>query len=308
MSKAVRRITWVVATALLLPAASAGAQDFTTFSKDFTFKRVKVGAAGGKRIHVQIDPAEQARTIALNPAVPALPAKPVSLSPDELESISGIRGLSKKGAGGKARGASYGWYWDLIPPELSESRSGRMETAVAALGNGPGGKSVTAPRLSSMQSIADKHGAEILKATVGTGVSPALVLAVIGIESAGKSRAVSSAGATGLMQLMPATAERFGVTDRTDPSQNIRGGVAYLDWLLDHFGRDPVMALAAYNAGENAVKKHGGVPPYAETRDYVPKVLAAWSVAKGLCLTPPQLVSDGCVFRRGVQTAARITN
>ena len=78
--------------------------------------------------------------------------------------------------------------------------------------------------------------------------------------------------------------------------QNIKGGVAYLDWLMKEFDRDPVMVLAAYNAGENAVKKNSGVPPYAETRAYVPKVLAAWTVARGLCLTPPELVTDGCVF------------
>lgn len=148
-----------------------------------------------------------------------------------------------------------------------------------------------------MQQIAERYGLDILKATLGTRVSPALVLAVIGIESGGRVNAVSSAGAQGLMQLIPATARRFGVTDSLDPAQNIRGGVAYLDWLMGEFGGDPLMVLAAYNAGEGAVRANGGVPPYAETRDYVPKVLAAWQVAQGLCLTPPELVSDPCVFR-----------
>ena len=87
--------------------------------------------------------------------------------------------------------------------------------------------------------------------------------------SGGRTNAISSAGASGLMQLMPATAERFGVTDRADPKQNIKGGVAYLDWLLKEFKGDAVLALAGYNAGENAVKKHEGVPPYAETQNYV---------------------------------------
>jgi soluble lytic murein transglycosylase-like protein len=99
------------------------------------------------------------------------------------------------------------------------------------------------------------------------------------------------------MQLIPATAERFGVSDSTDPVQNIKGGVAYLDWLLEEFDNDPLMVLAAYNAGEGAVRENQGVPPYAETRDYVPKVLAAWQVAQGLCLSPPELVTDPCVFR-----------
>jgi len=89
------------------------------------------------------------------------------------------------------------------------------------------------------------------------------------------------------------------VTDSMDPAQNIKGGVAYLDWLLKEFNGDPMLALAGYNAGENAVKKHGGVPPYSETRDYVPKVLAAYAVARALCKTPPMLISDGCVFNLG---------
>src|SRR5690606_27796962 len=135
---------------------------------------------------------------------------------------------------------------------------------------GPEGTSVRGPRLQHMQEVADTYGKDILRATLDTNVSPALVLAVIGIESAGRSDAVSSAGAVGLMQLIPATAERFGVSDSTDPVQNIKGGVAYLDWLMKEFDNDPVMVLAAYNAGEGAVRSNGGVPPYAETRDYVP--------------------------------------
>ena len=106
-----------------------------------------------------------------------------------------------------------------------------------------------------------------------------LVLAVMAVESAGRADAVSRAGAAGLMQLMPATAARFGVSDRLAPAESIRGGVAYLDWLMGRFGGDPILALAAYNAGEGAVDDNGGVPPYSETRAYVPKVLAAWTVA-----------------------------
>jgi soluble lytic murein transglycosylase-like protein len=100
------------------------------------------------------------------------------------------------------------------------------------------------------------------------------------------------------MQLIPATAERFGVKDSTDPVQNIKGGVAYLSWLMKEFDGDPILALAGYNAGEGAVRKHNGVPPYAETRAYIPKILAAWRVARTMCLTEPELVSDGCVFRK----------
>lgn len=155
---------------------------------------------------------------------------------------------------------------------------------------------VPAPRLQHMQDIAKLHGVDILRSTIGTKVSPALALAVISVESSGRTDAVSSAGAQGLMQLMPATASRFGVTDSTVPQQNISGGIKYLDWLMGEFKSDPILVLAGYNAGEGSVRKHDGVPPFPETRDYVPKVLAAFQVAKGLCKTPPELISDGCVF------------
>jgi soluble lytic murein transglycosylase-like protein len=148
-----------------------------------------------------------------------------------------------------------------------------------------------------MQDIASRYGRALLIETVGTNVSPALALAVISVESSGRADAMSKAGAQGLMQLMPATAKRFGVEDASDPQQNIRGGVAFLNFLYDKFDGDPILMLAGYNAGENSIGEHDGVPAFVETRDYVPKVLAAFQIATGLCLTPPQLISDGCVFR-----------
>lgn len=218
--------------------------------------------------------------------------------------IGGPVALPKASAPSKRSGSSkahYEWYWSKVSPAIADSVPGRLPKAVAALTGGPAGASVKTPRLQAMQAIAERHGVELLKATIGTRVSPAFALAVIGVESAGRSDAVSHKGATGLMQLMPATAARFGVTDSRQPAQNIRGGVAYLNWLMGEFDGDPILVLAAYNAGENAVRKHKGVPPFAETRDYVPKVLAAWTVARNLCATPPQLVSDGCVFDIGAR-------
>lgn len=106
------------------------------------------------------------------------------------------------------------------------------------------------------------------------GLDDALLHAVISVESRYNHKAVSRAGAAGLMQLMPLTAKRYGVTDSFDPEQNINGGARYLNDLLKLFKGDMSLALAAYNAGENAVIKHGNrIPPIAETRDYVPKVL-----------------------------------
>ena len=115
----------------------------------------------------------------------------------------------------------------------------------------------------------DKH---IEEAAAHHGVSPALVKAVIQVESEFDALAVSSKGARGLMQLMPFTAERFGVADSFDARQNIFGGVRYLRLLLDLFGGDVDLALAGYNAGENAVLRYGGVPPFKETRGYVEKI------------------------------------
>jgi transglycosylase-like protein with SLT domain/uncharacterized protein DUF4124 len=105
------------------------------------------------------------------------------------------------------------------------------------------------------------------------GVDKSLVKAVIHAESGYNPNAVSRAGATGLMQLMPKTAQGLKVTDSFNPTDNIRGGVRYLRFLLDTFGGNVSLALAAYNAGLSKVAKFGGVPPYAETRSYITKVL-----------------------------------
>ncbi len=108
-------------------------------------------------------------------------------------------------------------------------------------------------------------------------VDAKLLHAVIQTESAYNSAAISSAGAVGLMQLMPDTARRFGVTDRNDPDQNVDGGTRYLRYLLDLFPNDLDLAVAAYNAGENAVIRHNNtIPPYPETQNYVKQVLALY--------------------------------
>ena len=106
------------------------------------------------------------------------------------------------------------------------------------------------------------------------GVNPCLVKAVIHAESGYNPNAVSRKGASGLMQLMPATAKSLKVADRFNPKDNVEGGVKYLRFLLDTFRGDVSLAVAAYNAGLGSVAKYGGIPPYNETRTYVTRVLS----------------------------------
>ncbi|CUH75724.1 lytic transglycosylase domain-containing protein [Tropicibacter naphthalenivorans] len=260
--------------------AAKAPSPFATFSA----KRVKPPSAGTKkRITVQIAPRA-------NPAVPPVHnAAPPAAAATVAAAVAPVAPA--------VAAPTYGWFWSTVSPELSATGPGRLAPSLVALAQGPAGQSVPAPRLQLLQEIAARHGTDLLRETVGTRVSPALALAVIAVESSGRVDAVSGAGAQGLMQLMPDTAARFGVENSLDAAQNIRGGVKFLDFLMEKFNGDPILVLAGYNAGENSIGKNNGVPPYPETRDYVPKVLAAFNVAKRLCSTPPELVSDGCVFQ-----------
>lgn len=273
----------IVSSLIFLMWGSTALADSHTLQDDFTFRRVGVPQAGStNRITVQVSPA--APSALSGPAAAGTASAQSNVSGDPA-----IAGLAPAPSGVE-------WYWEAISPSLDTPESFSLEAAVAALRTAPDGSSVPSPRLQGMADLADRYGIEILTASIGTDVSPALILAVISVESAGRSDAVSGAGAQGLMQLMPATADRFEVTDPFDPADNIRAGTEYLDWLLNDFDNGVIFALAGYNAGEGAVRNNNGVPPYAETRAYVPKVLAAWEVARGLCITPPELVTDGCVF------------
>jgi soluble lytic murein transglycosylase-like protein len=111
-------------------------------------------------------------------------------------------------------------------------------------------------------------------------LDPALVLALVQVESAFQPGAVSPKGAQGLTQLMPATAREMGVKDALDPEQNLDGGARYLSWLLSRYSGDLKRALAAYNAGPGAVDRHHGVPPYRETLQYVRRVLEKYNDKK----------------------------
>ena len=237
---------------------------------EFTFKRVKPPASDAKkRITVQIQP----EAIAV--------ARPAA--PDSTDASAPL---------------PYGWFWTSVEPD-ADADAARLFQALNVLTTSA--QVVPAPRLQTLQTTAQAYGRDLLAASIGKRVSPAFALAVIAVESAGNPAAESRAGAQGLMQLMPKTAEAYGVSDAFDPTQNITGGISVLSDLMTTYDNDPILALAAYNAGPTAVAQHGGVPPFPETRAYVPKVLAAWRVARGLCVTPPELVTDGCVFAVGAR-------
>ncbi len=142
----------------------------------------------------------------------------------------------------------------------TDPRTGRLVRTVVR--NGPAEPPASAAKLSkTVEQIARENQ-----------VSPQLVHSVIQVESNYDAGAVSPKGALGLMQLIPSTARRFGVANAFDPAENIKGGARYLKYLLDLYQGDQNLALAAYNAGEAAVARYGGIPPYPETQDYVTKV------------------------------------
>jgi soluble lytic murein transglycosylase-like protein len=154
---------------------------------------------------------------------------------------------------------------DEVPYPEPETDSGITAKADATDGGATGAGGVRVPDYGArFAPIIDQISAE-------HGVDAKLVRAVIRVESAYQERARSRKGAMGLMQLMPATARQYGVSDPYDARSNIEGGIRYLKSLLQQF--EPKLALAAYNAGEAAVRRFGGIPPYPETRNYVNRIL-----------------------------------
>jgi soluble lytic murein transglycosylase-like protein len=167
----------------------------------------------------------------------------------------------------------------------ADVRTGKLVRSVVVTPKAVGQKvvsaAVVAPRAvtptevspaSPVPSAAEGIDAVVESAAARNQLPPQLIHSVIRVESNYNPHAVSSKGALGLMQLIPATARRFGVSDVFDPADNIQGGARYLKYLLDLFHNDYRLALAAYNAGEAAVARYGDVPPYAETRNYVVQV------------------------------------
>ncbi len=169
-------------------------------------------------------------------------------------------------------------YSDAAPAEPGYqlySRNNRFVVYPGALRGRPG--RAPAPVEGSVAVAPSVYDAHIQAAAAETSVDPGLIRAVISVESGYNPAARSPKGAMGLMQLMPGTAQKYGVKDIRDPGQNIHGGARYLAALKTMFGNDLKLVLAAYNAGEEAVMKYGRrIPPFAETVAYVPKVLSRY--------------------------------
>lgn len=203
-------------------------------------------------------------------------------APGEKKPAAKPRGKAKPRAAKQRYKQRHAWFWKEHSPAFGAAGPDRWAKALSTMRDRrTAGKGLV--RTADATRIMTTYHQTMTKAAAASNVSEGLLAAMIIVESSGKAAAVSPKGAEGLMQLIPATAKRFGVTDSFDPEQNIRGGATYLNWLLDEFERDPLLALAAYNAGENAVYRHKGVPPFAETRDYVVKVMDALAALEAMC-------------------------
>jgi soluble lytic murein transglycosylase-like protein len=205
---------------------------------------------------------------------------------------AGLAAAGKSGANLTAR---------VVSVTKADPRSGKLVTTIVVTP-----KVVVAPHSSERAPSADVKNL-VESAARNYDLSPALVDSVIQVESNYDQFAVSPKGAQGLMQLMPATARRFGVKDIFDPKQNIEGGVRYLKFLKETF-KDERLAIAAYNAGEGAVERYGSVPPYPETVDYVVKVgkkigkIQQVETAKSASDLKPQPAAEAPEYRRLAQT------
>ena len=183
-------------------------------------------------------------------------------------------GLLLLAPGPRSEAAVYGYVDAEGTAHFTDAPTKSSFRWIPAFGLPPGANLDRGQYAELIESIAAEHG-----------VDPALVKAIIRAESNFDKRAVSRKGAQGLMQLMPGTAGRYAVGNSFDPAENIRGGVRHLRFLQDQFPGQLHLAVAAYNAGEGAVLRYKGIPPYAETRQYVTRVLRLYDQASGLPVT-----------------------
>lgn len=183
------------------------------------------------------------------------------------------------------------WFWNRVPAAMEDgSRARAMHIVANARGHLQGFTGAKA----QARRVLTRWRAEIKTAARKSGINEALIVALVIVESGGDPNARSPKGALGLGQLMPGTARQYGVRDAFDPAENLRGSATYLSDLINMFRGDLVLALAAYNSGAQTVIKYRGVPPYAETRSYVPKVLAAFEMAGDFCASHPRAARRTC--------------
>ena len=172
--------------------------------------------------------------------------------------------------------------WQVVGEQiyLQLPEGGEIVTGFGALAAVVPDEIVAVRSVGEQPDVADDFASLILTVARREGVDPDLVAAVVEVESAFVADAVSPKGAMGLMQLMPDTASDMGVSQPFEPTENVSGGVRYLRGLLARYDGDVTKALAAYNAGPGSVDRHGGVPPYAETRTYVKRVLEIYVASR----------------------------
>ena len=183
------------------------------------------------------------------------------------------------------------WFWEEVPSRIED---GSRANAMQIIANARNQRQGIFRTKAQARSVLTRWRAEIKAAARKSGINEALIVAIVVVESGGDPYAKSPKGALGLGQLMPGTARRYGVRDPFDPAENRRGSATYLSDLINMFRGDLVLALAAYNSGAQAVFTHRGVPPYAETRAYVPKVLAAFETAGDFCASHPRAARRKC--------------
>lgn len=188
------------------------------------------------------------------------------------------------------------------PEETASAPAAPAPASVPAIDPEPEPKADPEPAPSPLHFL-DTHdippgpfGKLIFEVAARYSLNPHLVAAIVRVESSFNPHAISRKGACGLMQLLPETARRFGLGKRKDlfdPAKNLEAGARYLKWLSDRFGQDPVRVLAAYNAGEGAVQRYGGVPPFKETRNYVSRIFSML----GLTAEAPKGAPDTALAR-----------
>lgn len=188
-------------------------------------------------------------------------------------------------------GFASSWFWKDVPAHI---RDGSRADAMQVVAHAHSGERSLLLAISRARTILTRWRPEIQAAARAARINEALIAAVVMVESAGDPTARSPKGAVGLGQLMPETARRYGVSNILDPRENVMGSAAYLSDLIDLFRGDLVLALAAYNSGEGTVLRYRGVPPFPETREYVPRVLGAFEAAGRLCLLPPRAARRRC--------------